>query len=245
MNYRIKEMPVGSGESFIYGKAYIPESGDRLKAVILSHGYNSSHADLEDAAAALAEKGLFAYCFDFRGGSTRSKSSGSPLEMSVMTEVDDLKRVVKAVKEFDITDGKEVYLYGESQGGFVSALTAADMPEQTAGLFLLYPAFCIPDDWRKIYEKDCPEKIELMGMTISKKFYDELPGYDVFEHIKRYSGRTTIVHGTADNLVSPSYSEKAAKSFPNAKLVLYENEGHGFSAAARKKLVELICEKIP
>ncbi len=245
MNYRIEEMSVGFEENFIYGKAYIPEGSGRLKAVILSHGYNSSHSDLEDAAAALAEKGVFAYCFDFRGGSTRSKSSGSPLEMSVMTEVGDLKRVIKAVRELDVTDCKEVYLYGESQGGFVSALTAADMPEQTAGLFLLYPAFCIPDDWRKICEKDCPEKTELMGMTLSRKFYDELPGYDVFEHIKRYTGRTTIVHGTADNLVSPSYSEKAAECFPNAELILYENEGHGFSAAARKKLVELICEKIP
>ncbi len=243
MNYKIKEIPAYINEEKIYGKAYIPESGNG-KAVILSHGYNSSHADLEDAAKALAENGAFAYCFDFRGGSVRSKSDGSPSEMSIKTEIADLKKVIETVKTLDSINIKEVYLYGESQGGFVSALTAADIPNEINGIVLLYPAFCIPDDWNKMYEKDKPEKIDLMGMTLSKKFFDELPDYDVFEHIKRYGGRTAIIHGTADGLVSPRYSEKAAKCFPNAELFLYEDEGHGFSPAAREKLVKLVCKEI-
>ncbi|MDO4945098.1 MAG: alpha/beta fold hydrolase [Ruminococcus sp.] len=243
-NITIKELPVSNFGSIIYGKAFIPQiQCGKLPAVILSHGYNSSHRDVMDMAAALAKLGVFAYCFDFCGGSCVSKSSGSSVDMSIQTEIRDLKAVSDMVKSLEFIDGKKLCLYGESQGGFVSALTAAENPDDFAGLFLLYPAFCIPDDWKKLADERDIDTVELMGMTLSRKFYDELPQYDVFDHIKRYSGNVLIAHGTADTVVPIEYSERLTESFPSARLVTYQNEGHGFKSEARRQWIDMVCNE--
>ena len=69
--------------------------------------------------------------------------------MSVLTEVLDLEAVIDHVLQLPYIDaGKGVLLIGCSQGGFVSALTAARRKEQVSRLALFYPALCIPDDAR-------------------------------------------------------------------------------------------------
>ena len=62
--------------------------------------------------------GYAAYCFDFCGGSDKSKSGGSTDDMTVFTEVEDLRAVVKTVKSLGYVEPSEVYLLGSSQGGF-------------------------------------------------------------------------------------------------------------------------------
>ena len=237
MNYQTKEMTISIKNGSIYGKSFMPKDAeDKLTAVILSHGYNSYHEDLADLASALAEQGVFAYCFDFRGGSLRSKSSGSSLEMSIQSEIDDLRAVISHIEGMNCIDRERIYLYGESQGGFVSALTA---DEKIKGLYLLYPAFCIPDQWEG---KNIEGEADFMGMPLSSCYCEGLPKYDVFEHIGKYSGDVKIYHGDNDSLVDLSYSQKAADSFKNAVLTMFDGEGHGFSPSARKKLIELICQ---
>lgn len=239
MNYNIidQEMSISIGDGFIYGKAFTPKgaSGKKLPAMILSHGYNSSHEDLADLASALAEQGVFAYCFDFRGGSLHSKSSGSSLEMSIQSEIDDLRAVISHIEGMNCIDRERIYLYGESQGGFVSALTA---DEKIKGLYLLYPAFCIPDQWEG---RTIEGEADFMGMPLSSCYCEGLPKYDVFEHISKYNGPVKIYHGGRDALVPLSYSEKAKKSFKNAKLSVFPDDGHGFSIGARSLLIDEIC----
>ena len=234
-----KELTLILPDRKIYGKAFLPpQSGDKLSAVILSHGYNSCHGDLADIAHALVETGAFAYCFDFCGGSTRSKSSGSTLDMSIASEISDLKAVTEYIKTLEYVDKDSIYLYGESQGGFVSAL-AAD--EGIKGMYLLYPAFCIPDHWKDTAEKGIDGSMEFMGMPLSNRFCEGLPDYDVFERISGYGGRVRIYQGDADTLVPLHYAQKAADSFKNAALTVFEGEAHGFSPAARQRLTALIC----
>ncbi|MCH5194445.1 MAG: alpha/beta fold hydrolase [Oscillospiraceae bacterium] len=237
MKYQSNEMIITVQGGTIYGKAFMPEDTEgRLPAVILSHGYNSSHEDLSDLAAALAEHGVFAYAYDFRGGSMRSKSSGKTTEMSIQSEMDDLRAVLSYIDGLDYVDSEKKYLYGESQGGFVSALTA---DKKVKGLYLLYPAFCIPDNWEG---RTIDGEVDFMGMPLSNRFCEGLPEYDVFEHIKKYEGAVKIYHGDSDKLVPLSYAQKAAESFKNSELTVFGGEGHGFSSSARKKLVDLICE---
>lgn len=236
MKYQVNEMIIDVPKGSVYGKSFVPEdTGDKMTAVILSHGYNSSHEDLSDLASALGENGVFAYAYDFCGGSARSKSSGSSTEMSIQSEMDDLRAVIAHIEGLDFVDKEKIYLYGESQGGFVSSLTA---DEKIKGLYLLYPAFCIPDNWAG---RTIEGEVDFMGMPLSNCFCDGLPKYDVFEHIKKYSGAVKIYHGDSDKLVPLPYAQKAAESFKNAELIVFGGEGHGFSSSARRKLVDLIC----
>ena len=69
--------------------------------------------------------------------------------MMILTEKGDLLEVVKYVQSNTGVDPGKIILVGCSQGGFVSALAAAVLDAQIAGLVLQYPALCIPDDARK------------------------------------------------------------------------------------------------
>lgn len=60
-----------------------------------------------------------------------------------MTEVADLNAVVDMIKTLDFVDTDNIFLLGRSQGGFVSALTAAQREDDIQGMVLFYPAFVI------------------------------------------------------------------------------------------------------
>lgn len=246
MNITIKEIPCYSrkmscySKDKIFGLLYTPaEYKGKLPAVILSHGYNSSHRELLDMAECLAKRGFAAYCFDFCGGSAVSESGGSSLDMSIETEIADLKAVIKAISENDFIDTDRIYLYGESQGGFVSALTAAQMPNQIAGEVLLYPAFCIPDNWERVTPEELSANNDFMGMKLSAKFLEGLPRYDVFEAAGRFHRPVLIHHGDSDGLVDLSYAERLHKALPQSELFVYKGEGHGFAPEAKR----LMCER--
>ncbi|MGN0692412.1 MAG: alpha/beta hydrolase family protein [Oscillospiraceae bacterium] len=242
MSYTVKEMPCQSGKNSIYGVVYLPEGvSGRIPVVMLSHGYNSSYSHVADMAEALAEKGTAAYCYDFCGGSSISKSSGSSMDMSILTEQEDLKNVIRMIKDCYFTDNEKIFLYGESQGGFVSALTAAEMKDDIAGMALLYPAFCIPDNWLSKDPEQITEPVDFMGMKLSRKFREGVPEYDVFEAVSVFDKPVLLLHGDSDSLVDISYSQKLSDALPDCSFEIYENEGHGFSPEARKR----ICERVP
>lgn len=241
-DYIKKEMSCINANNLIYGVIYIPQTEKKkLPTLILSHGYNSSHKDLQDFAQELAQHEIITYCYDFCGGSTVSKSNGKSTDMSIRTEQEDLKAVIDMIGALDNVDEDKLYLYGESQGGFVSALVATELQKKIAGLLLLFPAFCIPDDWNKRNAEDLPDIIDFMGMEISRKFYDELPQFDVFEYIGGFQQPVIIFHGDCDYLVPLSYAQKATASFSNASLQVFQGEGHGFSPEARQRVLKQIC----
>ena len=49
-------------------------------------------------AQALASQGYLAVCFDFRGGGPGSQSDGSPLEMTIFTEQQDLEAEIAMLR---------------------------------------------------------------------------------------------------------------------------------------------------
>ncbi|MBQ5311066.1 MAG: alpha/beta hydrolase, partial [Oscillospiraceae bacterium] len=215
----------------IYICEYSPVHGDNGCAVILSHGYNQSTEQTGDMAEALAAAGYRAYALEFMGGGKVSHSKGRGTDMSIESEIRDLERVIAYVKGFA---PKKVFLYGESQGGFVSALTAADRSDVDA-LALEYPAFCIPDQWAGKDPDELPDSFDFMGHTISKEYCRGVPRYDVYEKVSHFKAPVLIMQGTADKVVNAGYAHKIRQSFPNSGLILYEGEDHGFSDKGREQ----------
>lgn len=243
MNHTVTEMPCKSGKNNIYGVLYRPlNPPEKMPVVILSHGYNSCCAHVADLASFLSEKGFAVYCYDFCGGSTLSKSEGSSTDMSISSEIADLKSVIAMLSECSFTDKDRIFLYGESQGGFVSALTAAEKGNGIAGMVLLYPAFCIPDTWLPKKAEEMTEPFDFMGMTLSRAFRDGLPEYDVFEAVSNFTNPVLLLHGDNDKLVDISYSERLKTAFPSSELRVFAGEGHGFSDLARKQMRIMTAE---
>lgn len=230
----------------IRGTEYRPE-GENLPIAIVSHGFMAFQDTVRHYAKALAEQGYASYCFDFNGGSAvKGKSDGKTTEMSVLTEVTDLEAVIEYVRSLPYVNPESLLLMGCSQGGFVSALTAAKINNHVSKLVLFYPALCIPDDARagkmmfaKFDPNNIPDLINCGPMKLGKCYVEDVIKLDPYREIETFTGDVLIIHGTKDDLVNISYAEKAYDTYVNEtrkeslsrSVAFYpiENGKHGFS----------------
>jgi alpha-beta hydrolase superfamily lysophospholipase len=239
--YILYESPFSRDEMYLYGQIYVPNGGkEKYPAVILSHGYGGAHSSLAFFAEYLAEAGIVSYVFDFRGGGYESKSGGSPLEMSLLTEVDDLNAVIEFIQTIDYVDKNNLFLIGESQGGVVSALSAAQKPSEIRGLVLLYPAFPISENARSQYSNpdDIPDRAPVFSMTVGKKYYEDALKIDVYNDIRGFTKPVLLIHGDRDPLVPLIFSQRAAGVYQSARLIVVPGGGHKFYGTTAKPVAE-------
>lgn len=228
----------------VFGYLYLPEGKGIFPIVIFSHGYNGSGDDFAEYAAYLTERGVAAFCYDFCGGSVRSRSSMKTTEMTIFTEKEDLCAVVTAIRQEPRIDADKVFLFGGSQGGLVSALTADELEDQVRGLILLFPALCIADDWNKRFPEasEIPEKVNFWGMELGRVFFESIQGFATFEHVGHYAKSVLVMHGDRDEVVPVEYSERISRQYPQARLEIFEGEGHGFSEMGSMRAAQLTAE---
>ena len=202
----------------INGTLFLPKTrkNEKLPIAIVCHEFMANQLFSFPYAKALAVIGFAAFCFDFCGGGLVSTSRGSRRDMSVLTEISDLKAVIRFAQSLSNTDESELLLVGCSQGGLVAALTAAQMPETVNGLVLLYPALCIPDAaragemlWLKFDPSHIPEKMHAGPMPLGRRYAADVMNMDAFRQIAGYSGKVLLMHGDRDAIVDISYAEKA------------------------------------
>lgn len=232
--------------------------GRTFPVAIECHGYNTNSNGYLSAhwANAWTSQGYIAYAFDFVGGSPGQKENYSrgvrsglkdaePWDeyggfwdhMSVKTEVEDLDLVIDEIKKLDFVNTDYICLMGQSQGGVVCALEAAQreakredegLGSDIAGLVLIYPALSFVNDMHSQYptladmeQAIDPEsgRIFIMGANIGPDYikdcyewgkYDESIGaITIYDMIKGYSNSVLIVTGSGDTTVDPSWSYNA------------------------------------
>lgn len=229
--YEMREISCVSEGNRLYGEAFIPRSPGKHPAVIMSHGYGATHEGFYGMVDTLAKLGYVCYCYDFAGGSPRSRSEGRTEDMSIFTERQNLMDVIDMVRGWDCVDAESIFLLGESQGGCVSAITAPYVSEKIKSIVLVYPALCIPDDGFVLYPKreNVPDTVTFMGMRIGRAYYERFyDGFDIYKEIAGYQGDVLIIHGTEDGLVKPEYSAKASNVYDHCEFHLIFGAGHGF-----------------
>lgn len=217
---------------------YRPEAAHRFPVILFSHGYNGCKTDFDTSAAYFAENGIGAVCFTFCGGSLRDRSGFATTEMTLFTEKEDLYAVLDEVKAWECVDSENIFLFGASQGGMVSALAAEERGSDIRGLILLYPAFCIADDWKKRFptREEIPDTQDLWGMPLGRVFFESIHDFSIQREIGTFPKDVLIMHGTEDDVVPLSHSEWAASRYPNARLEIFQNEGHGFSENGDRRM---------
>ena len=210
-----KEVLICCENRKIYGVASILADNKKMPVVIFSHGYNGSADSFEKYAGYFLEKGIASFRYDFCGGSVHSRSSMATTDMTIFTEKEDLMAVIRTVRNWEWADPKNIFLFGESQGGLVSALTAAEPEVILRGLILLYPALCIADNWNSKFprDEDIPPEEDFWGMKLGKVFFASLRNVDTFSSISHFHGPVLIMHGDRDAAVPPEYSRHAARVY--------------------------------
>lgn len=244
-DYETREINCSIGDQNIYGVTYIPETDGTIPLVIFAHELGSTHRSGTEYAEELASRGIATYTFDFRGGSTASRSDGSTVGMSVMTEAADVEAVLDAAKEWDFVDSRRIALIGASQGGMASAVAASRRPDEIAGLILLYPALLVHDAVHEQFDSldEVPEQFYFNGwINVGKNYVSDVWDYDVYAEMPNYTNPVLILHGDRDGIVDVSYAQRAAESYPDAELHILRGAGHGFYGRSFDTAMEYILD---
>lgn len=230
-----------NGDKNIYGKFYFPEGYNESKTyptVIMSHGLGSRTEMVERALwpEKAVQEGYVVYAFDYCGGGMNSNSDGDYLEMSVMTEISDLNAVMDFVKSQPFVNEEQLFLLGQSQGGLVSALTAADRGDEVTAMVLVYPAFCIVDNLHEFIpdiSEVTGDTVETAMGTLGANFAKDIYDLNIMEEISGYDGDVLLIHGMQDKTVPYTYSSEAlekayTESASNLILAGGPKTAHGF-----------------
>ena len=121
---------------------------------------------------------------------------------------------------------------------FFSAYVAGMYPEAVTKLALLYPAFVLQEDAkrRRLEDGSFPERTPFGECFVTRKYNEAAVSFDIYEVMRRFEKPVLILHGDQDPVVPLRYSERAAQTFPDAKLTVLPEQGHGFAAATRSGL---------
>ena len=208
------------GSLRLRGAMFRPAEGETFPVAVVSHEFMANRLFTMRYARLLASMGYAAFCYDFSGGCIVGASQGRTTDMTVFTEMEDLKAVIAYAKAQPFADPDRLLLMGCSQGGLVTALTAAEPDTQAEAIILFYPALSIPDDARKgsmmrarFDPADIPETLRCGPMKLGRDYAASVLELDPFSVIPAYRGDVLIVHGNADTLVDVSYSRRAYDAF--------------------------------
>lgn len=234
----------------VSGDIFIPEE-ESFPLVIFSHGYNGYKDDFRDSANNMMDNGIASITFTFCGSGGRDTSGFGTTNMTLFTEKEDLTALIDYAKQIKGFNGS-LYLLGGSQGGIVSAMAAEEWEADIKGMVLLFPAFNIPDNWTKTnYPIDryptpesIPESFDFWGVKLGRNFVVTMRDFDVYANMADIQKPVLILHGTNDNIVPISYSQRAVKTYPNAELVTYKGEGHGFTPGTMQDVEERLLDFI-
>ncbi len=238
----MNEFTIVSNGRNIHTISFFPQT-ENFPVLIASHGFNGTGEYFSRYAEKLCKENIGVIAFDFCGGSNCSKSSLLTKEMTIFTEKEDLNAVIDYAKKLSfVTD---IYCHGDSMGGFVSAL-AAEERDDIKGLSLLYPAFCIPDNWTNHFpdKNTIPPSFSLWDVELGKDFFTSIYDYNVFDHIGKYDKNVLLMHGDKDSIVPLEYSKKASTLYPFCTFRIFPGEGHGFSEKGTDEVINLLIKFI-
>lgn len=227
---RILDVTFTREDAAIAGKLYLPAGEGPFPAAIICHGFGGNMQYLLHYGRFLSENGIAACLFDFIGGGPASASGGDMMDMSVKTEAADLDAVIDGLCAREDIDAGSLFLIGSSQGGFITAMTAAERPEDIRAMICLYPGFGMQDYLRTLPAEDgsLPESVEMLGHTVGRKYIEDALSVDIHACMEAYPGPVLILHGTADRIAPYFYSIQATRYFPDAQLVPVKDADHVF-----------------
>ena len=173
---------------------------------------------------------------------------------TVSRRMKDLKAVIRHVQAQPEVNKEELTIVGNSYGGLIVGLVAAELQEEIKCLVMQYPGFLIPDicwSGHLMYfdfdPYDIKDAYEGGRHIFGGQFIREGQQLDSYAVIPQYRGRTLIVQGTADPVVPATDSIRAWRRFcsirneqETTKLVLIEGAGHGFEGKDFDRSVEEI-----
>lgn len=219
------------------------------RVVILMHGFKGDlgydeNKILPVVAHALNQAGLPTLRFDFAGC---GKSDGKFEDMTVLSELLDGMKVIDFVRQ--TVKAKHIYLFGHSQGGVVASMLAAYYRDVIEKLVLIATAVTLKDDalvgecqGSRYDPNHIPEFVMVGGFKVGGDYFRTAQLLPIYETAQHFAGPALLIHGTADQIVSPEATRKYHVIMPQSVLHLIDGEGHMFNGPHRPEVVKLVTD---
>jgi pimeloyl-ACP methyl ester carboxylesterase len=216
---------------------------------ILMHGFkgNLGYDDskiLYALSHALNDRGLATIRFDFAGS---GKSEGRFEDMTVFSEIQDGIAILNYVK--NVMHAQHIYLVGHSQGGVVASMLAGYYRDVLEKLVLMAPAATLKTD---ALEGVCqgshydpnhiPDVVDVHGFTVGGAYFRTAQLMPIYETAQHFAHPALLIHGLADQVVSPDATRKYNVIMPQTEMHLIEGEGHLFDGPKRPEVIQLVAD---
>ena len=215
----------------IFGLKFVPEGDGPFPTVICAHGITGMCFNFFDYANILSQNGYLVYAFDFCGGNydDNAQSDGEFIDMTINSEMADLKAVFEEVKTWDDVDADNIYLMGHSQGGLVTSLVAGDIMDEINGIVLIAPGYELVDMVRSKFPNraDIPEMFDMFGtFKVGQAYGQSLWDLNWQIVIERFTKPVLLLHGAQDVVIDYTYSVEASNNFEDAQIQIFPKQGH-------------------
>lgn len=225
----------------IWGKLCLPEGDGPFPLVIMSSGFRARGTYNEKWAKQLAAEGYAAAIFDFTGSSPAASNGGSLTDLSVLSEAADLNAVMDSLIAMPCIDKDNVFLFGHSFGGFVSAYVGCKRSGEIRGMLLLEPSFQLRDS----VMADYPELAAIPDIVytpdfLGKIFFIDLYSFDIYDLMPGFEKDVLLFAATDPESVGGAYPEyyvRAAETFPAVRTVSVEGADHQFQGTAGEEMM--------
>ena len=226
----------------IWGKLYLPEGEGPFPAVIMSSGYRARGTFNDKWAKQFAANGFAAVIFDFAGSSAGTQSGGNLTDLSVFSEAADLNVVIDSLVAMPVIDKENIFLFGHSFGGLVSAYIGCSRPNDIQGMLLVEPSFQLKDAVMADYpDLDQIPDVMYTPDFLGKIYFIDLYSFDIFDLMPSFQKDVLIFSATAPSSIGgscPEYFSRAVETFPSAELVRVEGADHPFQGEAGDTMME-------
>ncbi len=230
------------------GFATVPDGEGKFPCVLLLHGFTGNaygHKGLNTRIARnLAGAGIACVRFDFYGN---GESDGEFEDFTFTGLYEDTEDMFAWMSKQNFADPEQLYLSGQSMGGYVAASCAPKINPK--GLLLLCPGAGM---WfgcgqRADAVTEMGENwVDMEGLKYMMAFnYDMASHPNPFEEAKGYEGPTFIARASDDQLVDERTLQTYAACYHEPVTMTTDGGGHNFaSVPVRQALTKAMIDFI-
>ncbi|WP_333861938.1 alpha/beta hydrolase family protein [Clostridium sp.] len=215
-----------------------PDISGKVPCIIFCHGFMGNKLGhnfmFVKMARTLEKLNVASVRFDFMGS---GESDGDFKDVTISSEVEDCKKVLKSVNSLDYIDKENINILGFSMGAAIAVVIASTYSNIIKNSILISAGFNMYDIFisevtgDKLYEFLEKGHINFENNILSEKAMDDAFNYRIFDYLKGMKGNTLIVHGTEDKSVYPLYARKIYQLLSGkAKLKFIKGSDHCYSS---------------
>lgn len=220
------------GEKTLRGLCHQPAQFP-APCVVLYHGFTGNKMEtsylFSKLSRQLEKEGIGVIRFDFSGS---GDSDGEFQDMTFGGEVEEALHILRYTESLSWVDSKRLSVLGFSMGGAVATQVAKQYPDVIYKLGLWAPAGTM-DQKADLYYNQGEVRpdgtVDIGGLLIGHRFYEDLKNRDLFEGINAYKRPVRIFHGTNDDSVPFEVGERYLSIYEDVSIIPIKEANHTFT----------------